>query len=387
MTPLSPRLAIRSRRRISGFAGLVATITLATLAACGGGGSQAGDEPEAEATTTSAAAVSVAPATTAAPGATETTAAPVTTVPAGPVMPLTGLPVEDPAALERPALVVKIDNGPPARPQTGLNLADIVYEENVEQITRFAAVYHTNLPDPVGPIRSGRTQDIELLGSLDRPLFAWSGGNSRVTSAVRQSDLRDVGALTVYGPGGYFRSSSRSAPHNLYAQGSMLMALAPEDASPPPAQFRYREAGASATGEPIGSVKLSMDGVRVEWGWDEASGSFLRSQAQSAHVGSEGERISAANVVVLFVGYRASAADPRSPEAVTIGTGDAWVVTQGRVVEGTWSRADRGDPITLVDASGDEIALTPGRTWVELVRRDKGALVASGADPASVPFP
>ena len=387
MTPLSPRSSIRSVRRGPASAGALVAFALATLVACGGGGSETDDASGAEASTTSAAAVSVAPATTPAPAATETTSAPATTVPAGPVMPLTGLPVEDPAALQRPALVVKIDNGPPARPQTGLNLADIVYEENVEQITRFAAVYHTNLPDPVGPIRSGRTQDIELLGSLDRPLFAWSGGNSRVTSAVRQSDLRDVGALTEYGPGGYFRSSSRSAPHNLYAQGSMLMALAPEDASPPPAQFRYRPAGTAASGEPIGSVKLSMDGVRVEWGWDEASGSFLRSQAQSAHVGSEGERISAANVVVLFVGYRASAADPRSPEAVTIGTGDAWVLTDGNVVEGSWSRADRADSITLIDVSGDEIGLTPGRTWVELVRRDKGAIVGAGIDPASVSFP
>ncbi len=365
--------------------GAALAVGLVALVACGGGGDS---DTAADTSTTAVAAVSVAPATTAEP-TTEATSTPSTTstVPDGPVMPLTGLPVADPTAATRPALVVKIDNGPPARPQTGLNLADIVYEENVEQITRFAAVYHTNLPDPVGPIRSGRTQDIELLGSLERPLFAWSGGNSRVTSAVRQSDLRDVGALTEYGPGGYFRSSSRSAPHNLYAQGSMLMSLAPEDASPPPAQFVYRDAGVASNGAEVDAIKLSMDGVRVEWGWDDVSQSFLRSQAGSAHVGSEGERISAVNVVALFVGYRASAADPRSPEAVTIGTGDAWVLTDGRLVEGTWSRADRSDPIALVDASGNDIGLTAGRTWVELVRRDKGAIVAAGVDPASVAFP
>lgn len=372
---------LTSRRR---WGRIIATSVAATLvvAGCGGGG---GDD-EGVASTTTAAAVSVAPAsTTTVPGG--GAVSPETTVPAGPVMPLTGLPVGDPEAAQRPALVVKIDNGPPARPQSGLNEADLVFEENVEQITRFAAVYHSELPEPVGPIRSGRTQDIELLGSLNQPLFAWSGGNSAVTAAVRRSDLRDVGALTVYGQGGYFRSSDRRAPHNLYASAPQLMSLAPEDATPPPTQFTYRTADAVPGGEPVASTRLSMDGVRVEWTWDDTTAMFQRSQAGSPHLGAEGERIDAANVVVLFVDYRSSAADSRSPEAVTLGTGTAWVLTGGRLVEGTWSRADRLAPIALEDRAGDPIALTPGRTWVELSRLDKGAIVPVGADPDSVPFP
>src|SRR4029078_12309197 len=97
------------------------------------------------------------------------------------VMPVTGLPITDPAATQRVALVVKIDNHPDARPQSGLNQADIVFEENAEQLARFAAVFQTNAPDPVGPIRSGRTQDVELLGSLHKPIFVWSGGKRGVT--------------------------------------------------------------------------------------------------------------------------------------------------------------------------------------------------------------
>src|SRR4029079_14305803 len=91
-----------------------------------------------------------------------------TTLPAEPVMPLTGLPITDPAAAQRVALVVKIDNHPDARPQSGLNQGESVFQENVEQLTRFAAVFQTNAPDPAGPIRSGRTQDVELLGSLNK---------------------------------------------------------------------------------------------------------------------------------------------------------------------------------------------------------------------------
>ena len=119
------------------------------------------------------------------------TTIPETTTTTIPVVrnPLTGAPAADESILNRPALVVKIDNHPRARPQWGLNQADIVFEENVEQLTRFAAVFHSQGSDPVGPIRSGRQQDIDLLGSLNHPLFAWSGGNQQVTSAIRKSWL------------------------------------------------------------------------------------------------------------------------------------------------------------------------------------------------------
>jgi len=80
------------------------------------------------------------------------------------VWPLLGTPVEDSAAASRPAMVVKIDNHPSARPQAGINQADIIFEENVEKLTRYAAVFHSEGSDPVGPIRSGRFQDINLLG-------------------------------------------------------------------------------------------------------------------------------------------------------------------------------------------------------------------------------
>ena len=90
--------------------------------------------------------------------------------------PLTGAQAPDETLINRPAMVVKIDNHPKARPQWGLNQADIVFEENVEQLTRFAAVFQSQGSDPVGPIRSGRLQDIDLLASLNSPLFVWIGG-------------------------------------------------------------------------------------------------------------------------------------------------------------------------------------------------------------------
>ncbi|MFM8451505.1 MAG: DUF3048 domain-containing protein, partial [Acidimicrobiaceae bacterium] len=127
----------------------------------------------------------------------ETTAASVeetTTTTTIPIVraPLTGAQAPDETVIGRPAMVVKIDNHPKARPQWGLNQADIVFEENVEQLTRFAAVFQSQGSDPVGPIRSGRLQDIDLLASLNAPLFVWSGGNSKVTSEIRKSTMIDL---------------------------------------------------------------------------------------------------------------------------------------------------------------------------------------------------
>ena len=120
----------------------------------------------------------------------------------GPVNPLLGTPLVDPAVATRPAMVVKIDNHPSARPQAGINQADIIFEENVEKLTRYAAVFHSEGSDPVGPIRSGRFQDINLVGSLNKPLFVWSGGNRQVSSAIGKSDLVDLSYLKVNNDGG-----------------------------------------------------------------------------------------------------------------------------------------------------------------------------------------
>jgi Protein of unknown function (DUF3048) N-terminal domain/Protein of unknown function (DUF3048) C-terminal domain len=292
-----------------------------------------------------------------------------TTAEAGPTMPLTGLPVEDQAAADRPALVVKIDNHPRAIPQAGLQVADLVYEENVESLTRFAAVFHSEGSDPVGPIRSGRTQDVQLLGSLTRPLFVWSGGNPNVTRAVQESDLVNLSGADgrVAAAGGFFRSD-RPGPHDYYASTTKLWALAPPDAVPPPPQFTYRDAGVGPSGDPGDTARVRMDNVDVLWVWDDARSQYLRQQNGQPHLDDTGTALGTENVVVLTVDYQPSAADRRSPEAQTIGTGEAVVLTGGVAIRGTWERLDRAAPFTLRDEGGAVIALTPGSAWVELAR-------------------
>jgi hypothetical protein len=316
-----------------------------------------------------------------------TTMAPVetTVVEQGPIYPLLGTEATDEAVLARPAMVVKIDNHPKARPQMGLNEADIVFEENVEKLTRFAAVFHSEGSDPVGPIRSGRFQDINLLGSLNQPLFVWSGGNEKVTNAIRKSDLVDLSYTVANKDGGFARDSERPAPHNLIAETTKLWTLAPAGSVAPQKQFEYRtESDANAsTSEAVDGLRLSMDGVKVQWTWSTETNEWLRLQDGTPHVDANDEQISVPNVIVLEVEY----SNTYSPTSKTVGSGKAYVFTNGVVYVGSWERTDRLGVYVIRDSAGAPIKLTPGQTFIQVARADKLAVIGTGVDPESVDYP
>ncbi len=305
--------------------------------------------------------------TTEAPTTSTTELITTTTVAPDPVNPLTGTPLStDPAVVNRPALVVKIDNAPGARPQTGFNEADLVFEEIVnDNLTRFAMVFQSQGSDPVGPCRSGRIQDINLFGSLSHPLFAWSGGNKTVTAAIDASDLVNMGPNRV---GVYFRTKDKNVPHNLYTNTSALWAKAPPDTHAPQQQFQYRAADEAPGGVPAGNVDIKLDAIDVHWTWDAASGLYLRTMERSVHRdAATGAQVSTNNVLILVMNYLPGISD--SPDAQTIGTGEAFLFAGGSVVHGTWSRSDRLLPFTLTADDGSPMKLTPGRTFIELPRQ------------------
>ncbi|MDA3038724.1 MAG: DUF3048 domain-containing protein [Actinomycetota bacterium] len=323
--------------------------------ACAGGGGSA--QP-----------VSIPVPSTAVPSTTSTTAAttsstvPPTTQPTGPPAPLTGVPDGD-TDLSRPALAVKIDNHRDARPPAGIEFADLVFESRAEGVTRFMAVFHSDTPEVLGPVRSSRTADFSLLAALDRPLYGSSGGNPAVLSGLRD---QPVYALTAASESVYYRESSRRAPHNLFVDANDLFALGSEDATPPAPWFRYRNAsdavpGRAASGEIVVSFRNSPI-VGLEW--DPALEGWARSQDGDPHVTEAGARIAPANVVIMVAKYKRSSADPNSPELISTGEGDLFVLTAGSVVQGTWSRPDRSDKPTLTDENGAPILLTPGQTWI-----------------------
>ncbi len=296
--------------------------------------------------------------------------------------PLTGLPI-DPAKASRPALVVKIDNFPTiARPQVGINQADVVFEEIVEGITRFAAVFQSEDADPVGPIRSARTSDINILAQLGRPLLAWSGGNPFVTRAIGNANIDNLTPDRY--ESAYFRTKDRAKPHNYFSNTSTLFSLATDATPVPQPLFQYRAPGdpLPPTAQPSGGVKIVFTGgQKVDYAWNDTLKGWARFQAGTPHVDVDGHQIAPANLVVLFTPYKASPADPRSPEAQTVGSGEAWVFTNGAIIPGTWNRPDPAKPATLTDGNGQPILLTPGHTWVALPQKGSAVPVPPGQDP------
>ncbi len=360
------------------LAGLAALALIA--AACGGGGddSAATTMPSTTSTTTT----TVEATTTTRPAPTTST-----TVPATIRQPLTGEPLDSvDDILLRPALVAKIDNNPAAVPNhSGLGVADVVYEEIVEsRTTRFAAVFHSQSSDPLGPIRSGRTQDINLFTSYNEPLFVWSGGNPNVTRAINDSFLINLGPNRATG---YYRGPG-FAPHNLYNTTDNIWFQTPEDhPGPPPPHFVYLEADEEFDGESVDGVEVRVGTERIEWTWNPEFDKFDRSQRGREHNDKTFGRIRATNVIVMGVEYRPSVADRRSPEAQTLGEGPAYVFSDGELIEGTWKREVVFFPIEYFDADGEPIAINPGNTWIELADIDD--VVEGGVQvlPATPPTP
>jgi hypothetical protein len=194
-----------------------------------------------------------------------------TTIAADPVMPLTGLPITDPAVAARVAVVVKISNDPGARPQSGLDKADVVFEAWGAGPTRFATVFQSKDAPNVGPIRSARTQDVDLVGSFNGAVFACSGGNKGAIAAIRSSDLL---VLTEGQGPGWRLDKNRHRPHATFNDTASLRLNADPGRPGPSQQFQYRTAGVDATGQASSGFKEHIEQVRVEWQFDAASNSY-----------------------------------------------------------------------------------------------------------------
>lgn len=328
----------------------VAVIGLASLvtAACGGGGA----EPKPVA--------AVTPDTQVSEGTVTTEGAPLA--------PLTGLPDPSGATKSRPSLAVKIDNAPEGRPQSGLDVADVVYEEVVEGgVTRFIAIFHSAAPGTAGPVRSVRPMDPDILAPY-RGLFAYSGGIPAFVSLMRKAPVQDVNVDVA--TDGYSWDKSRRAPYNTFISPEKLWPKAKGDkAAPPQAMFEYR-----AAGEPFGEADATRLSVvyspraSATYDWDAASGTYKRGENGTAHVASSGAQIAPQNVVIQFVttttlGYK-DQSGTNVVESNVVGSGDAWILSNGRITKGKWSKASQSAVTKYTDARGSGVKLSPGRTWV-----------------------
>jgi hypothetical protein len=273
--------------------------------------------------------------------------------------------------INRRVVAVKIDNHPRARPQVVLNEADVVYETLVEGgITRFIALYQTKDFDKVGPNRSGRVTDTDLIKPLDA-VFQISGAQKWVRDIFAADGINvlyDNGITT-------FRDKSRPAPHNLFASTVKIRERADSknwSDENPGNMFVFGEAPGS--GVAATSVSMSFSGApNANWEWDDEA--YLRSNGSSAHmtVNPDGqtEQVSADVLVALtvreYIARNPAGSGTPLPTADTIGDGLAQVFYNGEVVEGTWMREKDTDMFTLLNEDGTFMVIPAGRLWISLI--------------------
>lgn len=290
------------------------------------------------------------------------------------IWPLTGTDASNLSAAEfnRPAIAVKIENSSDARPQTNLYRADVVYEQYVEfGISRLVAVYHSDYPDEIGPIRSLRPMDHHIVGPYDGP-FVFSGAQRRFINAAAATgqDLvaQDLGAY------GFFRTTTKAPPHNLFGRMADFEEQA-DNSAPPDVQWDFAYPSEFATaqriGEEISTVDIRMSArAQPAWQWDADDGVWLRTDTGTPHVDTNGTQISATNIVMLWVDviYTSRSGGSSVPETMLTGRSNGgYAVSGNKVIEIEWSKDQRTDAIEITTVDGVPVQLMPGQTWVELV--------------------
>lgn len=296
--------------------------------------------------------------------------APSSTSPTGPPCPLSGAPASGAQVPQRPALAIKIDNYPAARPQSGLDKADVVFEEPVEGgITRLVAVFQCQNASLVGPIRSARAVDASILDELSKPIFVHVGGITPVLSIVRDANDFDENINNIGPPGQ--NPEGRYAPYDTYISTSAGWSLKPNDATPPSPIFTY--SATTPAGTPVTSVHIPYSQTNdVTWTWNASSGIWELAYGGTPATVANGGQIGVPNIVIEKVHVTYGPWAENSEGALEVqsqltGSGPLTVLRNGTAVTGTWQRPSLGQAATLVGANGSVIPLAPGETWVEIV--------------------
>ncbi len=278
-----------------------------------------------------------------------------------PVSPFTGLPTD----LGAPVLGVKIDNAAVARPQSGLALADLVYVEPIEGgLSRLLAVYQSQVPSVVGPVRSTRVSDLELLANFGRPALAFSGAAAEVGALVVRAPVLDVSALRR--PGDYHRDQRRPMPHNLYGDATLL-----RQGGTPPRDIGFRFGPTPPGGRPVPGTEVRYPATAIGVQWVPAEAKWVISMDGAPLTSASGPRPGAATVVLQRVSVRNTtvrdAAGSPSPFAETVGAGDVVVLRDGLAFTGKWSRAAPDAITTFTLPDGSPLTFARGPVWVVLV--------------------
>ncbi len=270
-----------------------------------------------------------------------------------------------------PVYAVKVDNTGNAHPQVGLSKADVVYVEQVEGgVTRLAAIFSSQYPTYVGPVRSGRITDIELLKQYGTVGLFYSGSQNKLADNLQRADLKLVSFDQDHT--GYTRSPGRPMPYDVIGTFDRLRRRAGK-VDPPP-EVGYTFGPAPAGGTKVSNVSVSYPGARVGAVWSRAKERWLLSMDGRADLAAEGGQLGPTTFVAQFVTVKPSAYHDingaNTPQTLTVGKGRALVFRDGQMFTGRWSRGKASD-VTSYTINGEVASFAPGQVWVALIGRDR----------------
>ena len=275
-------------------------------------------------------------------------------------------------------IIVKIDDTNQARPQTGIEDADVVYIEQVEGgATRIAVLYSAKYPEIVGPVRSARISDMEIFAQYGKFGFAYSGAQRKLISVIEAANLFNMSAerFGYYEP--YFRDESRYAPVNLYLHPNILL----EKAHAKDIYFeKATKSGwvfgpTAKNGRKVLGVDFSWPAVKYGADWDKVSKKWLIRQNGEPKMAKSGSQLAADTLVLQLVAITDSEYGDKNggvtPHVESIGTGNALIFRNGKVFDAIWSRPTATDTTTWKDAAGVDIPFATGQTWIALVDQER----------------
>jgi hypothetical protein len=275
-----------------------------------------------------------------------------------------------------PVLAVKIDDTNAAHPQIGLEDADVVYIEQVEGgLTRLAAIFSSVIPERVGPVRSARISDIDILAQYGRVAFAYSGAQKKLLPVIDAANLQNLGAQ-AQPPSIYTTDTNRVSPVAMVLRADLLMAKVVEKnyqiASAKSVGWSFGDAPQG--GKPTQSVIMHWPAAKYGAEWSESESRWLLSHNSTSNVAESGIVLGPTTLVIQMVSITDSEYRDKvgviTPFSQTVGNGRGFILRDGKSFEALWSRASEGEGTTWTLTDGSEIKFAPGQIWVALTDQE-----------------
>ena len=293
--------------------------------------------------------------------------------------------------IDGPILVVKIDDTRAAHPQAGLEDADLVYIEQVEGgLTRIAAVFSSKIPAVIGPVRSARISDIEILEQFGRVAFAYSGAQKKLLPVIAAANLENLGAQRQSREI-YSNDPLRSAPTAMMLQAQALMQKVKEQQLPvaisKSAGWNFAES--FDTGTAIVSAKVSWPANSYDAVWSSTEKRWLLSHSGVPNLAANGTHLGASTFVIQIVSITPSEYGDKfggvTPFTATVGSGRGYILRDGKYIAALWDRATPDVGTSWKTTSGEEIPFAAGQIWIALTDKEPVFTPIPSKSPADAP--